>query len=200
MLLFLLHDAVLFRDRLTPALAASWRRRDFGPLCDLAADLAPTLTAFADRYRLTSDERPLLTRLPPKQRFDRRLWRHLTGELLLYAAVESPEFPTAPGALAAFLTSEVVEQAHRGSRDLEFDGVPYRPGRAGLNDVADVARLAAALAAVDDGTWSPDRMPGDLDADERAEELEDVRDCLADLRSMYRRAQQCGHVLVCETM
>src|SRR5947207_2089173 len=123
--LFLLHDAAEFRDRLAPALAASWRRRDFGPLRALAAELAPALDAFADRYRLTADERPLLTGLAPAQRFERRLWRHLAGELLLYAAAASPEFPTAPDALAALLPGELVEQAHRGSRDLEFAGVPY---------------------------------------------------------------------------
>src|SRR5688572_22077406 len=92
MLYFLVHDAAFFHDALTPALAASWRRRDFTPLAALAAELAPTFDAFAARFCLTADEQPLVRRagsLP----FDRHVWRHLAGELLLYAAADVPEVP-----------------------------------------------------------------------------------------------------------
>src|SRR5437899_2263500 len=83
MLYFLLHDAESFDRRISPALAASWRRRTFRPIVVLAADLGPALAAFADRYRLTADERPFLADLQADRPFDRRLWRHLAGEVLL---------------------------------------------------------------------------------------------------------------------
>ena len=78
-----------------------WRRAggsaSFGPVVELAADLAPTIAAFADRFHLTADEQPLLTRLTADQPFDRRLWRHLAGEVLLYAAADAPAIQTAAG-------------------------------------------------------------------------------------------------------
>src|SRR5436190_2694150 len=100
MLYFLLHDADAFHGYIVPALAASWRRRQFGPLVTLAAELGAALTDFADRYRLTADERPWLAQLTADRPFDRRLWRHLAGEVLLYAAADVPAIQTAADTLA----------------------------------------------------------------------------------------------------
>jgi hypothetical protein len=214
MLYFLLHDADAFHRRLVPALAASWRRRDFGPLADLAAELIPALDAFADRYHLTAAEEPLLKRLTAALPFDRRLWRHLAGEVLLYAAADAPALQTAPDTLAALLAPgqpgrdewpldrlAPILQAHHGSRDLDFGGVIYRPGHAGLNDAGDVARLADDLAAVDPARWTVDDLraiPDLNDEDERAEELAFARDCFAALRALYGQARERGRVVVCE--
>src|SRR5262245_5899871 len=164
MLYLLLHDADAFHRRLAPALAASWHQRTLAPVADLAAELAPALDAFAERYHLTADEQPLLRRVTADTPIDRRLWRHLAGELLLYAAADAPARQTAPDTLAHLLGAErnasgeagreqsaPIRQAHYGSRDLDFGGVAYRPEQAGLNDVADVARLTEYLTAADPG-------------------------------------------------
>jgi hypothetical protein len=205
MLYFLLHDADAFHCQITPALAASWRQRSFRPLAALAAELSPVLDAFADRYRLTADEQPLLRHVSADQPFDRRLWRHLAGEVLLYAAADAPELQTAPDTLAALLTlngtvdgPSPIRQAHYGSRDLDFGGVVYRPDRAGLNDTADVNRLAEYLAVIDPDHWRPDSLFGLADDEERAEELAFARGCFTDLRDLYFRAQERGQVVVCE--
>lgn len=197
---FLLHDAATFYDRIAPALAGGWRRRTFGPVVDLAGDLASTIQAFAERFHLTADERPLLASLTADRAFDRRLWRHLAGEVLLYAAADAPAIQTAADTLVRLATRDqrdTIEQAHFGSRELEFDGVPYRPGHAGLNDVADVARLAGALAAIDPVGWSATNLV-ELDEDERTDELAFARECFAALRGMYTRSRERGQVIVCE--
>ena len=129
--------------------------------------------------------------------FDRRLWRHVAGEILLYAGADAPAIQTAAETLTLLVTHdqrEIIQQAHAGSRDLDFDGVPYRPGHAGLNDVADVARLADELAGIDSAVWSETN----LDEDDAAEELEFARDCLAALCDLYQQARQRNQVVVCE--
>jgi hypothetical protein len=199
MLYFLLHDAIAFR-RIATALAASWRRRTFGPVVELAAELDPVLTAFADRFHLTADERPLLKRLTADQPFDRRLWRHVAGEILLYAAAAAPAIQTAADTLGALVAHDhlaTIQQAHAGSRDLNFDGVPYRPRHAGLNDLADVARLVDELAAIDPAAWTINHLSARPD-DEPAEELAFARECFAALTELYRHARGRGHVVVCE--
>jgi hypothetical protein len=196
MLYFLIHDATVFR-RIEAAFSASWRQREFGPVIELAAELDPALTAFTERFHLTSDERPLLTQLNVGRPFDRRLWRHVAGEALLYAAADAPAFQTTPETLAflvAFDQRELLRQAHAGSRDLDFDGLPYRPGHAGLNDTADVARLADELARIDPADWNG----AAFSEDEPAEELAFARECFAALREMYDQAWQRGQVVVCE--
>jgi hypothetical protein len=197
MLYFLLHDAAPFNDRLVPCLAASWRRRMFGPLVELAADLRATLADFAERFRLTADERPMLARLTADQPFDRRLWRHVAGEVLLYAAADTPPIQTDLEALGALVGSdhrETVRQAHLGSRDLDFDGVPYRPGHAGIHYTADVGRMADAMHDIDQDGWSAAALAGD----DPAEELAFARECFTALQTMYEQAQQCGQVIICE--
>jgi hypothetical protein len=213
MLYFLLHDASTFHRRIAPALAASWRQRTFGPVADLAAELAPVLDAFADSYHLTADEQPLLRRVTAAQSFDRRLWRHLAGEVLLYGAADAPVLQTAPETLVTLLVPgwsgdegrpgdplPPILQAHYGSRDLDLGGVAYRPGHAGLNDTHDVARLSDDLAAVDPTHWTADALQAlpDLDDAERDEELAFARECFAALRSMYGQARGQEQVVVCE--
>jgi hypothetical protein len=195
MLYFLIHDAESFYDRIAPAVAASWRQRTFRPLAALAEQFQSTVAAFSERFHLTADEQPLLSRLTAEQPFDRRLWRHLSGELLLYTAADVPTIQTAGEELSQLVTADqrdFIHQAQAGSRDLAFDGVPYRSGHAGVNDTEDVARLAEALAAIDPSSWT---VPGDDDA---AEELAFASAYSATLREMYERAAANRQIVICE--
>src|SRR5256885_6981898 len=97
MLYFLLHDAAAFRGRIAPALAAGWRRRTFAPVAALAADLGPAVAAFADRFRLTADERPLLAGLTADRPVDRRLWRPPARGGVLSPPGRRPAHPAGPG-------------------------------------------------------------------------------------------------------
>jgi hypothetical protein len=200
MLYFLLHDGETFHRRIAPAFAASWRRRTFGPVAGLAADFSAVLADFADRFRLTADERPLLSSVTAATPFDRRLWRHLAGEVLLYAAADAPAIQTAQATLEALATPaqmDAIRQAHAGNRDLDFDGVPYRPSHAGLNDTDDVARLADQLAVIDPARWTESALT-ELADDERAEELAFARECFAALLELYEHARGRRQVVVCE--
>jgi hypothetical protein len=199
MLYFLLHDAVEFR-RIATTLATSWRQRRFGPIIELAVELDSAITAFADRFHLTAEERPLLAQLTADRPFDRRLWRHVAGEILLYAAADAPAIQTAPDTLAALVAPDqlaTIQQAHAGNRELDFDGVPYRPGHAGLNDVNDVARLVDELAVINSANWSVQDLPAAKD-DDPAEELAFACECFAALCDVYRQAGEFGQVVVCE--
>jgi hypothetical protein len=200
MVYFMLHDAGRFENRILPSLAASSRIRSFAPIVQLASELRPLTDDFANRYCLTSDEQPLLLKLSSDQPFDRRLWRHVAGEILLYAAAEAPPVQTAADTLAIIVSDDqrdVIRQAHAGSRDVSFDGILYRPGRAGMNHAADVDRIAAALTEIDTGAWNVEDLVADL-ADDPAEELAYAAGCLADLREMYVRARRNGQVVICE--
>ena len=159
--------------------------------------MRPTLAAFSDQFHLTADEQPLLAQLCADRPFDRRLWRHVAGELLLYGAAEAPAVQTAGKSLTALVSPdqrEAIRQAHAGSRDLDFDGVPYRTGHAGWNDGAAVGRLAGELAQIDPTAWDLAK----LSDDDPAEELAFARECFNHLRSVYEQAQFHGQVVVCE--
>jgi hypothetical protein len=214
-LYFLLLDAPLFHDAIRPALAAAWRLRSFEPCRPLAARLQPAIRAFTERYYLGVEE-PLLAQVSRGLPFDRHYWTLLAGEALLYAAVEVPEFQTAPETLCCLLAPEQcraddvprerfapIQQVHFGSRDLDFGGKLYRPEQAGYNDPADVARLTAYLDAVDPTRWSTtdlEPLAGLADEEERGEELAFVRDWFPALQELYRRAKEQGCIVVCELL
>jgi hypothetical protein len=196
--LFLVHDASFFHQRLSPALVASYRKRSFEPLMELVRELRPSIEAFGQRYHLTTIEQPLVFACAGKP-FDRRLWRHFAGELLLYAAAATPDYPIAPELLSRFTPPELVERLHHGSREVTFDGVPYRPDQAGLHDVADIAELAMKLAAINPSLWTANVL-SDLADDEREEDLTFARQCFEQLREMAAGAQQHGQLIVCENV
>ncbi len=169
---FLLLDAAAFEDRARPALAASWRLRSFEPCRSFCAELLPAASAYAEQYHVGGDE-PLLRRVADGLPFDRSCWRALVGEVLLFTAVEIPEFQTCEETLCRLLAPEhyrdavdqrerlaPIQQAHRGTRDLTFGAAVYRPEHAGYNNVEDVARLADYLAAVQPANWTPDDLVG----------------------------------------
>ncbi len=211
---FLVLNGEPFERDVRPALATAWRRRSFGPCRDLSARLLPGARAYAERYHLAAHE-PLLELvagggLP----FDRTYWRSLVGEVLLFTAVEIPEFQTcpetlcrllAPGAWYVALPREQlppIRQAHEGSRDLTFGAAVYRPEHAGYNNAADVARLADYLAGIDPARWAVADLgvrEGE-DEEDLADELDFARDWFPVLAALYRRCREQGHVVVHESI
>jgi hypothetical protein len=210
---FLVLDGAAFEGQVRPALAESWRRRSFEPCRALCAGLVSAARSYAERYH-TGDAEPLVARVAAGLPFDRAYWRALVGEVLLFEAVEIPEFQTCAETLCCLLAPEQVQagfvlrerlapiqQAHRGSRDLTFGTAVYRPEHAGYNNAADVARLADYLASVQPERWTPTALAdlgGDLDDEERAEELAFAREWFPALRDLYGRARDQGRVLVIE--
>jgi hypothetical protein len=207
---FLVHDAALLEGRARPALAEAWRQRDFAPCRALCAELTQAALDYARRYH-TGPEPPLVLAVLNGLAFDRPCWRALAGEVLLFAAIDVPEFPTnaetlchllAPGASEGADRSRAapIVQALSGSRDLTFGSAVYRPEHAGYNNASDVRRLAGYLASVRPETWAPDDLRGlaAVEAEDRAEELELVREWFPELVRLYRRCADEGRVLVIE--
>lgn len=212
---FLVLDGESFEAHARPALAAAWRQRNFEPCRALCAALTPAAHLYAQRYHTGPDE-PLLCRVAGGLPFDRALWRTLAGEVLLFSALEIPEFQVNADTLCCLLApdhyrAEVVErerlapiqQAHRGSHDLTFGTAVYRPDHAGYNNRADVARLADYLAGVQPEAWTLHDLRdlrGAADDEERADELAFVREWFPALRELYQRARDRNQVIVVESI
>ena len=139
----------------------------------------------------------------------------MLGEVLLFAAADVPELETAPDTLCRLLAAEhygeellpresfaPIQQAHFGTRDLTFGAAVYRPDHVGVNDADDTARLAAYLAAIDPQGWTVADLAGlrGVEEDDRAEELEYVREWFPALVAMYQRASERCQVVVCEVI
>jgi hypothetical protein len=146
--------------------------------------------------------------------FDRTYWRSLVGEVLLFTAVEIPEFQTCPETLCRLLAPAAcdavlpreqlppIRQAHEGSRDLIFGAAVYRPEHAGYNNAADVARLADYLAGIDPARWAAEDLgvrEGE-DADDLADELDFAREWFPVLAALYRRCREQGRGIVHESI
>src|SRR5579885_1983439 len=152
---FLCLSAETFLRQIRPALTDSWRQRNFAPCRALCNHLLPAARAYAQSCRL-GQEQTLIAKIAEGIPFDRACWRLLVSEVLLFSAVEIPEFPTNAQTLSCLLAPESyhraaidrthfapIEQVLRGSRDVTFGPAVYRPDQAGYNDPDDVARLAA---------------------------------------------------------
>jgi hypothetical protein len=209
---FLCLDAETFLKRIRPALTASWRQRSFYPCRSLCIDLLAAAHEYSRRYH-TGDEETLVARVADGIPFDRDYWRLLAGEVLLFSALEIPEFPSTAETLCCLLDPgreasvreqlAPIQQVLRGSRDVTFGAAIYRPDRAGYNDPDDVARLAAYLSAVEPQRWAVDdlRPLGDLADDaERADELAFVYEWFPVLVELYQRAQAEQRVLIIENI
>lgn len=209
-LYFLVHDAGRFAT-LRSALAASWRMRSFAPCIEPVESLLPEVRAFQERFHVVDE--PLLDQLGGMA-FDRHAWRLLVGEVLLYGAAEIPEVPTVPETLTYLLAPGhpidvnrerflPVQQAHFGTRDLAFGGAVYRPEATGLNDVGDVARLAAYLESVDPNAWRAEQLagvPGLENEADRAEELDVAKAWFPLLCELYRRSHEEHRIVVCDLL
>ena len=204
---FLVLDTAAFEEQIRPALAASWRQRSFAPCLPVCASLLPAARSYAERYHVGTDE-PLLSQVLAGLSFDRAFWRSLAGELLLFAAVEIPEFQTceetliqllSPGCDLSLPRSELpsIVQAHRGNRDLTFGAAVYRPDYAGFNNGADVTRLADYLASVRPERWTAADLPGTDEVDAE-DEIEFAREWLPVLIDLFRRVRDRGQVIVHE--
>jgi hypothetical protein len=210
---FYLLDERTFVEQIRPALAAGWQRRSFEPCRELCRQLLPAAKAFADRYHLGSEE-PLLSQVVRGLPFDRHFWRLLAGEIFLFSAAEIPEIQTAAESFCCLLEPKryqeahtpreqfaPIQQVHYGSRDLVFGTAYYRPDHAGWNDHADVGRLVSYMTSLDPSQWTIAGLAPlrELDGDqERAEELEFLRDWFGPLRDMYERASARMQVIICD--
>jgi hypothetical protein len=208
-------DAAAFHQRLRPALATSWQRRSFVPCRALCVELIPAALSFRERYRLGPEDL-LVGQVAEGLPFDRNLWRFLVGEVLWLSAADIPQMEMTPQAVCCLLgvdhTGDAglarerlapIQQAYFGARDLTFGTAFYRPSSVGYNNTPDVARLADYLADLDPAPWTADALAilaGLADAAERAEELELVKSWLPPFQDLYRRAEEAGHVVVCETV
>jgi hypothetical protein len=211
---FLLHDIMEFQEYLRPALAVSWRSRDFTLLRPLYERLQPRIRDFASRYHLDNDE-PIVARAAAGMPFDRTLWHHIVGEVLWYSAIAIPEIQTAQATLVCLLEPDLavqqaagrqnsppIVQAHQGSRDLVFGGGFYRPDHAGYNGAPDVERLTAYLDAVNTDLWRPEDLTCATTAqeDDPAEALADAREWFPELLALYRHAAEARQLVICETL
>jgi hypothetical protein len=212
---FLCLNAETFLNRIRPALAESWRLRSFEPCRSLCKELLPAARDYSQRYHL-GEEETLVAQVAAGTTFDRACWRHLVGEVLLFAAEEIPEFQSSSESLCCLLAPDQyrqgrmgragfapIQQVLWGSRDVTVGPAIYRPEQAGFNNPDDVARLAAYLASVQTQDWTTDNLRAldDLrdDAD-RADELEFVREWFPVLVDLYQRTKSERRVLVIETI
>jgi hypothetical protein len=211
---FLCLDAEMFCGQIRPALSESWRQRSFAPCQSLCGELLPAAFDYARRYH-TGNEETFLAQVVRGTSFDRACWRLLVGEVLLFAAVEIPELQTNAETLCCLLAPDQyrsgtavraqfapIQQVLRGSRDVTFGSAVYRPEGAGYNDAADVARLAAFLAAVRPEEWTIEHLRDlrDIAEDERADELAFVQEWFPVLRDLYQRTQVQRRVLIIENI
>jgi hypothetical protein len=212
---YMLLEEDLFCRRISPALAASWRLRSFEPCRALCADLVPAVVAFQQNFH-TGAEEPLVCKVAGRLSFDRHFWNLLVSELLLYSAAEIPEIQVAPETLCCLLAPETyrqasvprscfapIQQAHFGTRELLFGTRCYRAEQAGYNDAQDVARLSLYLATQRPDQWTVAALAGlreITDKEERAEELEFVREWFPALVELYQRAAARRQIIVCENL
>lgn len=212
---FFVLDAADFENRTRLALASAWQLRSFDDIRPFCAGLLPAARAYAERYH-TGDIDPLLARVAAGNvPFDRALWRSLVAEVLLFSAVEIPEFQVNAATLTYLLTPNSaqldihdrtrfspIRQALEGSRDLTFGSAVYRPEHAGYNTAADVIRLADYLANIHPETWVISDLAGlrDVPAEEHGDELAFAQEWFPALAEMYDHAANRGHVIVHENI
>jgi hypothetical protein len=212
---FLMHDAAWFQHVFCTSLAQSWRDKSFQPCQSLCAELTAAARTFADSYRV-STEGSLVAAVAAGLPFDRRLWRGVVGEALLFGAREIPEIDLAVDSLTRLLAPSnepclagprellpPILQAHFGARDLEFGRAIYRPEQVGMNDLSRVRRLTEYLASVDASAWTADDLASpekEVDEEDRGAELDYVRTCFAALRLLYEKAGEGQQIIVCESL
>lgn len=205
LLYFYLLEARFFHEFMRPALALAYGQRSFAPCGDLCRCLLATHADIPPDSMI----RAVIAGLP----FERGFWRGLVGECLVHGARDIPRIAAAPESLLCLLAPDhfgrsisradfaPIQQVHFGTREVRFGGGFYRPDHAGLNDQADVSRLAECLAAIDTSLWTTNQLKPIADLaneDDRAEELAYVRDWWPSLVGLYQDARDQGRIVVCE--
>ena len=204
-------DEAFFNQQIAPILARCRRERSFAAARPHFAELLPRVARVPQFVSRPGGA--IAGRAGGRARshlFPGRL-RAVVGEVLLFAADDLPLLRLSHQSLCCLLAAAApdtprqqyapIQQVLHGSQDLVFAGTSYRPDFAGYNDRNDVARLADYLQAVDPGLWQPDQlmalseMPND---EERAEELEFVRQDWPELVRLYEQATARRQILVCE--
>lgn len=212
---FLSLSAETFLQQIRPALSDSWRKQSFNSCRTLCNTVLPAALAYTQRYHLGA-EQTLVAKIVEGIPFDRAYWRLLVGEVLLFTALEIPEFPSNSETMRCLLAGASsarsergrkdlapIEQALGGSQDVTFGTAIYRPDQAGYNDPKDVARLASYLAGVQPQHWTADDLrplDGLTDDEERADELAFAREWFPTLAELYQRAQRDKHILIIENI
>ncbi len=185
--------------------------------------MLPSANAYADRYHVASPF--LLPLVAEGLAFDRHSWRQLVSELLLFCALEIPEFPISADAWCRLLAPDLyqqhlagvdpddltcdlgrrdnfapIQQALWGSRDLTFGTAVYRPDHAGISMPEDVVRLHESLHRVEPASWIRTDLEGlrGIDPDDLEEELDDARAWFDEFRDFFQRTAQQGHLIVHE--
>jgi len=224
---FLVLDAAAFEEHICPPLGRSWRLRSFEPCRQLCRGLEPAARSYRERFH-TGDLDHVLTLVAGGMPFDRTCWRQLVGEVLLFTALEIPEFQLPADTLCCLLARDLyragqagapagetltylgtrdqflpIQQALWGTRDVTLGSAVYRPDHAGLNTPLDVKRLAGYLESLDPDNWTVADLT-DLreveDDDERAEELTFAQEWFPSLVDLYRRVREAGRLLVHESI
>jgi hypothetical protein len=210
---FFVLDAADFEGRMRPALAETWRTRRFDAARPLCVAMLPAARDYTERYHTGALESLLARVAADPVPFDRGLWRALVSEVLLFGAVEIPEFQVNALTLRCLLAPRrngapdrsqfsPIEQALDGSRDLTFGAAVYRPEHCGYNTADDVTRLAAYLAALRPEKWAAADLAGlpDLPAEDREDELAFAREWFPALVALYGRAAAHGRAIVHESI
>jgi hypothetical protein len=204
-------DAELFHQRIEPVLSRCRRTKSFAPGQAFFTELLPRIKEFHASYHGLAGA-TLLEQAAEGLSFDPAVWRAVVGEVLLFAAEEVPLLQLSLETLCHLLGGArecaareqftLIQQVLFGSRDLVFGGHCYRPDLAGYNDLNDVHRLTNYLLSVDTTSWQPADLAAmkDLpDDEERAEELEFVRQGWPGLTELYQRASVNRQIVACES-
>jgi hypothetical protein len=208
-------DSAHFDGQARPALTEAWRLRSFEPARAFCTALLAAARDFAERYHTGATESLVEHIAAAPLRFDRLLWRALVGEVLLFSALDIPEFQINAETLTCLLAPwqfaegwidranfAPVQQALAGSRDLTFGTAVYRPAHAGLNTADDIRRLAAYLARIRPEDWNEENLTAltDLPAEDRADELAFAREWFPSLVGLYTRAAADERIIVHESI
>ena len=148
---FLSFPPTCSRAQIRPALTRSRRLRSFEPCRALCQSLIPAARAYRERYHAGSAE-PLLEQAARDLPFDRDWWKQLVGEILLFAAVEIPEFQLAADAWCCLLAPDCTTPTRPGLTRPTASSLPGPP-RAVRTDPAGAV-----------GHARPDLRPGHLPA------------------------------------
>jgi hypothetical protein len=195
---FLVHDSDFLFGVAVPALTQCWKMRTYRPGRELFELLAKRMPNFVERHRLGSVPtlfHPAAEGLP----WDRVIWRHLVGEVLLYSAESMPDIQIDEELLLAIHGPKIYPALY-GSHDILFGGF-YRPGCAGYNNANEVEQFAEYLKLLPSSPWI---LPQDF----RLEDLEEDRQndflsakmAFPSLDEMYQDAASRGWTIVCEAM